>query len=142
MLATSFKTDANGSGLDHHDPARVAAIADYEIVDTVSEAEFNHIVELTASLFQTPASMISIIGEEFQFFIARTGLEVSSTPVAVSFCVNALESDKPFVINDVRENDCFASNPLVLGPPYIRFYAGAPLRTASGLVLGTLCIID
>ena len=122
--------------------ARIAAIADYELVGQPPEPEFDHIVALAASLFDVPISLISIVEQENQVFAARVGLEACSTPRDVSFCAHALHRSEPLVVEDASLDSRFADNPLVLGPPYIRFYAGAPLRVASGHVLGTLCIIS
>jgi diguanylate cyclase (GGDEF)-like protein len=121
---------------------RLAAIADYELIGTPAEPEFDHIVELAASLFGVPISLISIVESEQQFFAARVGLGAASTARDISFCTHALERDDALIVEDARCDARFSENPLVLGPPYIRFYAGAPLRVASGHVLGTLCIIS
>ncbi|WP_267414894.1 diguanylate cyclase, partial [Sphingomonas sp. GC_Shp_4] len=106
------------------------------------EPEFGHIVELAASLFDVPISLISVVEQEQQFFGARVGTQLESTSRDVSFCANALDKEGAFIVEDTLLDPLFAQNPLVTGPPYIRFYAGAPLRVASGHVLGTLCIIS
>lgn len=122
--------------------ARIAAITDYGLVGLESDPELDHIVELAASLFEVPISLISIVAEENQFFAARVGLEAASTPRSSSFCAHALDRSGPLLVEDARADPRFAANPLVTGPPYIRFYAGAPLRVARGHVLGTLCVIS
>ncbi|MFC3581880.1 putative bifunctional diguanylate cyclase/phosphodiesterase [Sphingomonas hylomeconis] len=121
---------------------RLAAIADYGLVGSSSDPEFDHIVELAASLFDVPTSLISIVEQDRQFFAARIGLEADATPRDMSFCAHTLDLDGAMVVPDASLDPRFAQNPLVLGPPYIRFYAGAPLTVASGHTLGTLCIIS
>jgi diguanylate cyclase (GGDEF)-like protein len=121
---------------------RLAAIADYELADAPGEREFDHIVALAASLFDVPIGLISIVEQDRQVFAARTGLDVTQTAREVSFCSHAIEADGVLIIEDARLDPQFAQNPLVVGPPFIRFYAGAPLRVSSGHVLGTLCVIS
>lgn len=122
--------------------ARLAAIADYELQFAEPEAEFDHIVELASSLFDVPISLISIVESERQFFKARVGVDVCSTSREVSFCSFALDQSEPLIVENALLDPRFQKNPLVLGPPSIRFYAGARLLTDSGYALGTLCIID
>lgn len=124
------------------DPARLSAIADYDLELSQPEAEFDHVVDLASSLFNVPISLISIVASEHQFFKARVGLDVCSTSRDVSFCRFALDQNEPLVVEDASLDHRFKENPLVLGPPFIRFYAGARLLTESGYALGTLCIID
>ncbi|QJU58216.1 EAL domain-containing protein [Sphingomonas sp. AP4-R1] len=125
-----------------HEAERLKAIADYALVGTPPEPEFDHIVALAASLFDVAISLISIVEKEQQIFAARVGLEAASTARDISFCAHALDRETALVVEDARLDPRFADNPLVVGPPFIRFYAGAPLRVASGHVLGTLCIIS
>lgn len=122
--------------------SRTAAIEDYGLPRTPLEPEFGHIVELAASLFEVPVSLISVVDQEQQFFVAKVGTEVEQTSRDVSFCANALDKEGAYIVEDTLLDPLFAENPLVTGPPFVRFYAGAPLRVASGHVLGTLCIIS
>lgn len=60
----------------------------------------------------------------------------------VSFCAHTVAHKRPLVVRDAQTDPRFASNPLVLGDPFIRFYAGSPLVTESGHVVGTICVVD
>lgn len=126
----------------HIDDARAAAIADYAMGDSEAEAEFDHIVALTRELFQVSAAMVSIVTRDVVHFKARTGLDVCSAPTDVAFCAHALDHEGPFVIADAALDPAFMNNPLVIDGPRLRFYAGVPLRVASGQVIGTLCVVD
>ena len=121
---------------------RLHALRRYDILDTPPEAAFDRITGLIARLLGVPIALVSLVGDEWQFFKSCYGLDVTETPRDVSFCAHAIESDGVMVVEDAREDPRFAANPLVLGEPFIRFYAGAPLRTADGFNLGTLCAID
>ncbi|RZI54852.1 MAG: EAL domain-containing protein [Pseudomonas sp.] len=121
---------------------RLAALEEYELTEDDSALHLGPIIQLAAKLFDVPTVLVSIVERDRQIFTARLGMEVCETGRDVSFCAHALERDDILVVPDAKLDPQFVHNPLVLGPPYIRFYAGMPLRAPSGHVLGTLCIID
>ena len=118
------------------------ALDQLQVLDTPPEPLFDSLTELAAQTFNAPIALISLIDSERQWFKACIGVDVDQTPLNTSFCQHALVSDDVFVVHDATADPRFCSNPLVTGPPDIRFYAGAPLITAEGHRLGTLCIID
>ena len=121
---------------------RLRALAEYGLLDTPPEEDFDRIVGLASRLFNVPIVLISLIGADRQFFKAKVGLDVCETGRDVSFCAHAIVQDGILVVPDAREDARFASNPLVLGRPNIRFYAGAPLVAPGGEKVGTVCLID
>lgn len=128
--------------LPANESERLAALHALLILDTPPEQRFDRITEFAASEFEAPIALISLIDEKRQWFKSRVGLEACETSRDVAFCAHALLSAEPLVIPDAREDERFADNPLVIGPPHIRFYAGTPLLLPSGFSAGTLCIID
>lgn len=122
--------------------SRLAALASYAIVDTPSEPGFDDIVELAAQICEVPVALISFVSTDRQWFKARTGFEPQETDIDSSVCAHALIVPDLLVIPDLAHDDRTKGNPLVTAGPQIRFYAGAPIRTASGEVLGSLCVID
>lgn len=121
---------------------RVAELKGYGVLDTPNEAEFDAIVREAAAALGVPIALISLIDDNRQWFKARVGLEPQETPRSISFCTHAIRGPDVFVVPDAQADPRFAENPLVTGDPNIRFYAGAPLRTATGRRIGTLCVID
>jgi hypothetical protein len=122
---------------------RLEELENYEILDTPTEKDFDELVFIASAVFDTPISLISLVDDHRQWFKARIGLEPQQTPRSDAFCQHAIANPYEVLVvqdpvNDVR----FSTNPLVLGDPNIRFYAGAPLVTPNGNVLGTLCVID
>lgn len=122
--------------------ARLAALHELRILDTPAEERFDRITRIARDLFGTPITLVSLVDADRQWFKSRVGLDASATPRTVSFCGHAILSDRVFVVEDAAADPRFADNPLVTGPPHIRFYAGAPLRSTLGHRLGTLCLID
>lgn len=122
--------------------ARLTALKAYGVLHTPPEAAFDDIVGLAARLCDAPTALISLVGEQEQWFKARVGLDACSTPRDVSFCDHAMHGGEIMVVPDATLDPRFADNALVTGEPHIRFYAGAPLVTPQGHPLGSLCVID
>ncbi len=122
--------------------ARLRALRAYEILDTPPEPSFDRLSRLAAMVLGTPMALITLVDAERQWFKARIGLDLQQTDRALSFCAYAVADRELVVVPDATDDRRFRDNPMVLGPPSIRFYAGAPLTTPDGFVLGTLCGID
>lgn len=121
---------------------RLAALRAYEILETEREREFDEIVQLAAATCGTSISVINLIDAERQWFKAETGLGVRETPLATSLCSHVILEDDFVEIHDTLLDHRMSDNPLCCGDPGLRFYAGALLKTADGLPLGTLCVLD
>lgn len=121
---------------------RAMALARYEILDTAPEAEFTSIAQLAGAICKAPLMAISFLEHDRQWFKARLGLDVSETPIGQSFCKLASESNDVFVVEDALSDKRFSENPLVRGPPNIRFYAGMRIRAGDGTPIGALCVLD
>lgn len=121
---------------------RLAALYDYEILETEREREFDEIVQLAAAICGTAISVINFIDAERQWFKAETGLGVRETPLATSLCSHVILEDNFVEIQDTLLDQRMSDNPLCCGDAGLRFYAGALLKTANGLPLGTLCVLD
>lgn len=122
--------------------ARLEALRRYEILDTPREPAYDDIVRLAAHICATPVSVVNFIDEDRQWFKSEIGLGVRETPLDISICSHAILQQDMFVVPDTLLDPRFRHNPLCSSHPGIRFYAGALLRTAEGLPLGTLCVLD
>jgi len=121
---------------------RSAVLAEYEILDTPREQQFDDIVKLAAAICEAPIAVVNLVGDERQWFKAEVGLGVSETPLDTSFCAHAILEEDFLEIRDATQDRRFATNPLVDAAGGIRFYAGALLKNQAGLAIGTLCILD
>ncbi|MGO3928734.1 GAF domain-containing protein [Rhodopseudomonas pseudopalustris] len=124
------------------DRERLAALSRFGILDTPPERGFDDVVELTTLICETPVALVSFVTDDRQWFKARVGFDACQTDLNSSVCAHALIEPDLLVVPDLTIDERTKYNPLVTGQPFIRFYAGAPLRTADGHVLGSLCAID
>ena len=141
MTKNELRPDADAAkGPDWTEETRLAALYRYQILDTPEEDDFNELVRLAAEFCHAPVSIITLIDKDRQWFKAKIGTDI--TNMDVSFCKHTLLQDDVMVVNDATKDKRFSNNELVTGDPNIRFYAGANLKTAEGLPIGTICILD
>lgn len=128
--------------LPHNESQRMKALTSYDVLDSPPERVFDDLVRVASLTCQTPIALISLVDETRQWFKARVGLDTTQTPREHAFCAHAIHGDEILEVPDATRDTRFMENPLVQGPPDIRFYAGAPLVGKSGMAAGTLCVID
>lgn len=121
---------------------RLADLRALEILDTPPEERFDRIVRLAAKIFGVPIAYISLVDADRQWFKAQCGLNDRQTARDVSFCGHAIMHDRPLIVPDAARDHRFRDNPMVIGEPRIRFYAGYPLAGPAGHNVGTLCLAD
>ncbi len=121
---------------------RLRALSTLCILDTLPEERFDRITRLAARAFDVPIALVSLVDRDRQWFKSRQGLPACETSRSISFCGHAILQQGPLVVRDALHDPRFLDNPLVVGDPHIRFYAGQPIHGPDGSRLGTLCIIE
>ncbi len=129
--------------IPEYDAARVRALRDLQILDTLPEQIYDDLVLLAAEICDTPIALVSLVDSDRQWFKAKLGIDAAETHRDLAFCSHAiLEPEAVFSVPDALADRRFATNQLVTDGPRVRSYAGAPIVMPSGDVLGTLCVID
>jgi len=131
-----------GLPVSEYEEARLKALYSYNVLDTLPEEEFDRITRLASYICGTEIALISLIDKDRQWFKSKVGLLVDETPRDMAFCQYVVMDGKVMEVENASVDERFKDNPLVLGDPNIRFYAGAPLQTEDGLSIGTLCVIN
>jgi len=121
---------------------RIAELRAMKLLDTAPEDRFDRLVHLAAAVFEVPIAYIALVDSDRQWFKAKCGLTVDETGRDVSFCGHAIASEGPMIVPDALQDERFEDNPLVVGEPKIRFYAGCPLTGPNGYKVGTFCLAD
>ncbi|MGF2038770.1 MAG: PAS domain S-box protein [Nostoc sp. CmiVER01] len=121
---------------------RLEVLNQYQILDTPPEEIFDELAQLAANLCETPIALISLVDAEREWFKSKIGVTIAEVPRSISFGHYTILQNKILIIPDALLDERFATNPFVTSNHYFRFYAGVPLITSNGFVLGSLCVID
>ncbi len=112
------------------------------LLDSPPSVAFNRITSNVATLLKVPIALVSLVGEQCQWFLSKVGLEVSETPRDISFCGHAVAANQKLHVVDAWQDPRFQGNPLVTGEPHLRAYLGVPLHAEDGQPIGTLCVLE
>jgi GAF domain-containing protein len=121
---------------------REQAVERLGLLSDEPDDRFDRVVRMARRLFGTGAAAFTVLHGDRQLYRARSGIESDGVAREHAFCQIAIASGEPLVIGDAREDPRFADNPLVHGEDGVRFYAGYPLRTPEGELIGALCLLD
>ena len=103
---------------------RLEVVRSLDLLNTPSEERFDRYARFARLLFNVPIAYVSIIGDDTQWFKSAQGLEIDEVPRDVSICSHTIVAEAPMVVEDTLQDRRFTDNPFVVGPPYMRFYAG------------------
>ncbi len=130
------------SSVCNHEAAGIAALYEYDILDSAPEKVFDDLVFLAAQICDTPIAIINFIDANRQWFKAKIGLDIEQIPRNIGFCRRCLQQRETLIIPDTLVDEEYAKDAVVTSEPYARFYAGVPLIVPGGEVIGTISIVD
>jgi len=119
---------------------RLESLRSLEILDTEPEERFDRITKLATKIFNVPISTVTLVDANREWYKSVCGLDAHEGDRAISFCGHAMLADEIFIVSDTTKDERFVDNPMVIGKPFIRFYAGVPLISSDGHRIGTFCI--
>ncbi len=131
------------TSLPMRESQRLAELLQDEVMDTPLAQAYEDLLSVASAICGTPVAMVSIVDEQRQWIKASGSGEVTQTPRSAAFCAHSLQTpQESLVIPDTLRDERFRDNAMVTGPPYVRFYASAPLLASADRALGTLCVMD
>ncbi len=123
--------------IPENEVSRQRALDEYDILDTLSEKEFDDITLIAAQICETPVVLISLVDKDRQWFKSKIGLDATETPRDLAFCAHAIHTpNQIFEVQNADQDARFFDNPLVTGEAQVKYYAGAPLVTEEGYAIG------
>ncbi|GAC1476674.1 MAG: response regulator [Ktedonobacterales bacterium] len=128
--------------LPSNEAERLAALRTLRLLDTPPEERFDRVTRTAQRVFDVPIATVTLVDANRQWFKSCFGLPLAETTRDIAFCAHTILDGDTLIIPDATRDIRFEDNPLVTGEPYLRFYAGQPLRSLTGHAVGTLCIMD
>jgi GAF domain-containing protein len=138
----SHETQVEPALVPDNEDMRLAAVNRYDILDSPPDGAFDRITRLAARIFDVPIATITVVDHDRIWFKSKHGIDAQEIGRDPGLCASAVLAFEPWIVNDAATDPRTLENPLVRGELGLRFYAGAPLKTADGYSLGTLNIID
>ncbi|MEM7562690.1 MAG: sensor domain-containing diguanylate cyclase [Pseudomonadota bacterium] len=120
----------------------MAALSNLKLGNSRSEERFDRLTRMAVRAFNVPSSQLVLIKRDREWCKSVAGTEISECDRSESFSSHAILGNDVYVIEDASIDARFSDNAQVVGDPYLRFYAGAPISTRDGFKVGALCIID
>jgi diguanylate cyclase (GGDEF)-like protein len=128
--------------LPDNDQARVGSLRRLGLLDTAPEERFDRITRVARRLFGVDTALVNLVDIDRQWAKSRQGHEALDSARELSFCGYAILGRDILEVPDAAADSRFSDNPMVVGEPRIRFYAGCPIASPEGAMIGTLCIVD
>ena len=130
--------------IPENEPARLAALDRYHLLDNAPAGAFNHIAAMAVRMFDVPIALVNLVGADTVLTTGAEG-EIAAgtvTPRDMTLCSLAVLRPEPLVFEDALKEPCLLANPMVTDGFGLRFYAAAPITTSDGYLIGAVCLVD
>jgi diguanylate cyclase (GGDEF)-like protein/PAS domain S-box-containing protein len=122
---------------------RLLELEQLQLLNTLSEASYDAVVKLASILCETPIAFFGLMDQSLQWYKAKVGIVEDSLPRDLAYCQFAMQQpDEIMVVPDAKKDQRLSSLPIANTKPAYIFYAGMPIKSSTGLVMGVLCVID
>lgn len=121
---------------------RRAAIDVLKSHDEGRDEALKKYTQLACQLLKVPMCFVSVLDDEKQYIKSAQNIALTETSLGEAFCVQAQKHGKTYICHDTHHHPTFCHYRVVKEAPFIRFYAGCPLKAQDGVAVGTLCILD
>ncbi|MCA9778910.1 MAG: PAS domain-containing protein, partial [Candidatus Eremiobacteraeota bacterium] len=126
--------------------SRLKALKETQLLDTPPDYKFDRFTQLVTTILDVPVCLFSLVTPDRQFFKSQSGLNepwsvLRQTPLSHSFCRHVVETDQSLIVEDARVHPLLKNNPAITSLSVVA-YAGFPISTPEGFVLGSFCAID
>jgi PAS domain S-box-containing protein len=130
------------TNIQYNEADRIEELKTYRIKEIEEKQDFDFITAMAAKICNTKISLISLVYEDYQWFLSHHGIQTQATSLDFSFCADTIKSPQiPFIVENAMSDERFAGNPYLAHTQMV-FYAGIPLVSSKGIPLGSLCVID
>lgn len=123
-------------------PQRLAELERFKAAALAPESQVSEVIAAARYAFRSKLAALSCVGPRMTTFAGIAGVPGESVPTSLAFCKRVVETGEPFIAKNLTLSPEFADNPYVTQAPYVRFYAGIPVRTDSGFVLGAFAVLN
>lgn len=130
------------TNLSSDDRKRRAAIDLLKNPDEGRDDALKKYTHLVCQLLKMPMSFVSVLDDEMQYIKSAQNITITETSLGEAFCVQTVKQGETFICHDTHQHPAFRRYQAVREAPFIRFYAGCPLKTQDGIPVGTLCVLD
>lgn len=120
---------------------RINNLKSYDIMDSGRDVSFDRITKLAATVCEASFAMICFGDQERIWIKSAWGLKgFEQLKREDSFASEVMKRKELLIVEDASSDPMFKNLSTVTGAPFIKFYAGYPLQSKEGFILGVLCV--